>query len=138
MVKSCYQLKSDYQTLAAGTILYDCLLPDYGVRSDNERLLNQPCSSVTQKRSGDYPFHIIPTNLLEPVSYQPLPNLTDEHVEATCKPGQGPSTCRYLGFGRSGWRCLKHTLLAYTLDDRVEKGDISALGDNCNGREPSA
>lgn len=60
--------------------------------------------------------------------------LTDEYVRATCQPGKGALTCRYLLMtARDGWLCGKHTEHRVTLDRRVATETINARGDNCEG-----
>lgn len=58
--------------------------------------------------------------------------ITDEHVRAVCKLGQGAACCRYLMFGK-GFECHKHSQLAAVIDGRVERGEFNARGDNCDG-----
>ncbi|PCI20155.1 hypothetical protein COB64_02490 [Candidatus Wolfebacteria bacterium] len=57
----------------------------------------------------------------------------DEHIEKTCKPGKGKKTCRYLTMTSNGWSCAKYNSIKDTIDDRVSKGEMKAVGDNCDG-----
>lgn len=59
--------------------------------------------------------------------------MTEEFVKAMCKPGRGAETCRYLGMGAGGWRCLKFTTLREYIDNRAASGSLKAMGDNCPG-----
>lgn len=76
----------------------------------------------------------------------------DNHVRAICRIGQGHACCRYLTIGADGWDCVKldttpiQTLQEVMegqtvkrtakdiLDDRVARHDMTARGDNCEGR----
>jgi hypothetical protein len=60
--------------------------------------------------------------------------LTDDHVKTTCRPGQGAETCRFLTMSAQGWCCEKLSGLAGYLNRRVATNDITAQGDNCEGR----
>lgn len=119
----------------AGTIVYGAAAHDYGLASDDSRITGIEHISVTLKRSGGYPTFTMPLRDLEKTEAPPLPKLTEDHVMATCKPGAGAATCRYLAMGAGGWSCEKHSSLAAALDRRVEEGTINARGDNCEGRD---
>lgn len=103
----------------AGTIVYPLLRHDYGLASDDSRALGYECVSVTLKRSGGYPSFTIAKRDLKEIHVAPLTPPTDEHVQATCRPGAGRETCRYLAISADGWSCEKHSNLAETIDDRV-------------------
>ena len=75
-----------------------------------------------------------------------------EHVRLVCRIGQGSKCCRYLTVGAEGWDCVKlntepvrslldvmedrpSTMTAKEiLDQRVKLNDMTAKGDNCEGR----
>lgn len=59
--------------------------------------------------------------------------IPQEHLDATCRPGQSAATCRYLSIGPDGWGCLKGTPAAALLDDRADQGTMTARSDNCDG-----
>lgn len=62
-----------------------------------------------------------------------LPNdVTHHEAIDICLIGRGALTCRYLG----RFRCLKHTVRAGVIDDRVKTGKMLAAGDNCEGKRP--
>lgn len=63
-----------------------------------------------------------------------FPLVPDEEVKSLCKIGSGPTTCRFLALGRDGFECAKHTLLALTINAMVENGEMTAVGDNCEGK----
>jgi hypothetical protein len=54
--------------LKAGVIVYDCILPNYGVKSDDERMFGYECRSITRDEKGSYPFVIVPARDLEPLT----------------------------------------------------------------------
>jgi hypothetical protein len=58
----------------------------------------------------------------------------NEHIRNTCKIGQRNDCCRYLAIGPDGFECLKSSDLKDHIDDRVERGDMVAQGDNCEGK----
>ncbi|MFA5107318.1 MAG: hypothetical protein WC497_03250 [Patescibacteria group bacterium] len=60
--------------------------------------------------------------------------LTAEHIEKTCQPGQGETTCGFLSMGPGGFQCAKGTALEGVIKQRLAAGTISAKGDNCEGR----
>ena len=55
-----------------------------------------------------------------------------EHI---CLLGQGGQTCRYLVILPDGFSCEKHTGMGRTLDIRVRRGEMTARGDNCRGKD---
>lgn len=121
------------KTAQVGAIVYRQSGYDYGLSSDDTRATGIEHISVTLKRSGGYPGFTIPLRDLEPTEAPPLSVLTPDHVKETCRPGAGNETCRYLTMGAGGWSCEKHSSLAQMLDDRVERGEMNARGDNCDG-----
>lgn len=56
-----------------------------------------------------------------------------DHVKIVCKIGQVANCCRYLGCGKNGFECLKHTELKGHLDKRVEDKTMHARADGCDG-----
>jgi len=84
--------------------------------------------AVTLK-AGEYPFFELP---LDSITKIEQPKMTEQYVEATCKPGS-ENCCRYLAMGSNGWECLKCSSLKETLDERVAKRTMNAKGDNCEG-----
>lgn len=66
----------------------------------------------------------------------PLIGYPDDYWTRTvCKVGQGNACCRYLTMHPDGWSCEKYSGLRAHLDMRVKRGNITARGDNCEGRE---
>jgi hypothetical protein len=59
--------------------------------------------------------------------------LTDKEVKEVCKPGS-PDCCRFLVCGAKGFECAKLTELRNTLDFRANIGQMTARGDNCEGK----
>lgn len=60
-----------------------------------------------------------------------------DHLRDICKMGQGKECCRYILLGRDGFTCGKHDAdFRVLLDDRVQKGTLGAIGDNCEGLKP--
>jgi hypothetical protein len=49
----------------AGATVYDCWGCDYGIASDDTRLLGYECVSVTLDPEGGYPFFTVPKRDLE-------------------------------------------------------------------------
>lgn len=72
---------------------------------------------------------------LEPYSLKPEDVLTILYIKDVCKPNT-EKACRYLTLGRDGFECAKvlGNNLALELDERVEKGSIRAIENNCSGR----
>ncbi len=74
------------------------------------------------------------------------------YVRDVCKIGEGHQCCRYLTTGAEGWNCIKHypdpirslldvmegkaatKTVKQLLDERVARGEMTARGDNCEGR----
>lgn len=57
------------------------------------------------------------------------------YIKEVCKIGQGNDCCRYLSVGADGFCCLKlEPDLKTYLDNRVANNDITAQGDNCEGK----
>lgn len=74
------------------------------------------------------------------------------YVTEVCKIGQGKACCRYLTVGAEGWDCVKlntdpvrslldmmdGTIATMTakqiLDQRVANNEMTAQGDNCEGK----
>jgi len=56
-----------------------------------------------------------------------------QHINDVCRIGQGHDCCRYLTIGAQGWCCEKHTQIGRMLDARVERKEMVARGDNCEG-----
>lgn len=54
--------------LDKGAIVYSCLRSDYGLSSDDTRILGYPCISVTLNEDGDYPGYSIAYHDLEVLS----------------------------------------------------------------------
>lgn len=51
----------------AGTIVYDCYKPTYGLVSEDSRNFGLEFISVTEDPTGDYPFFTCPENFLEEI-----------------------------------------------------------------------
>lgn len=123
--------------MKAGTVVYRQAEYDYGCASDDTRTTGVEHISVTRNRKGGYPGFTIPLSHLKACEPPPLNDdekLTEEHVANVCRPGAGAETCRYLTAGAKGFECAKDTGLAFTLDERVKRGEMTACGDNCPGR----
>lgn len=118
-----------------GKIVYDCGVHDYGCASDDSRVFGTPHISVTFDKTGGYPFFTIPVRDLEKIEVEDFGVINDEWVKNVCKPGTF-ETCRYLMADSDGWMCAKLSpeLRSY-LNDRVAKGSMRAVGDNCEGRK---
>lgn len=56
-----------------------------------------------------------------------------EYIKTVCKIGQGEYCCRYITVGKDGFRCEKHSQLKAVIDARVEHGQYTSKGDNCQG-----
>jgi hypothetical protein len=118
----------------SGETVYPCKGHDYGCASDDTAATGIEHISVTLDRAGGYPFFTIPRPDVDPFDAPDFEPLTDAHVMSVCNPGAGAATCRYLTMGRDGWCCEKITGLRLTLDLRADRGDMTAIGDNCEGR----
>jgi hypothetical protein len=62
-----------------------------------------------------------------------LPTIPEEVRVATCLPGAGHLTCRFLTFAPGGWGCAKRSDLAAYIGKRIAEGTMRAQGDNCSG-----
>jgi hypothetical protein len=62
-----------------------------------------------------------------------IPPPDDEWVKVACKPNTA-ECCRYLTMSPGGWSCVKLSGLGKILDGRVARGEMRAVGDNCQGR----
>lgn len=61
----------------------------------------------------------------------------EDPFQEPCKAGQKAATCRYIVFDTDGFRCAKHNHeLAKQINYRVERGLMTAIGDNCEGKRP--
>lgn len=58
--------------------------------------------------------------------------IDDNTLNDVCKYKQ-KEACRYICLIAKGFVCCKNTPLKSTLDDRVEKKQMNATGDNCKG-----
>lgn len=58
-----------------------------------------------------------------------------EHIQTTCKIGQGHDCCRYLVMGPDGFSCEKHGDLKKHIDYMVATRQFTARGDNCPGKD---
>lgn len=63
--------------------------------------------------------------------------LTESHIRAVCKLGQGEDQCRFLGSDRTANVCMKLGPEYLSQRTRIEKlcatGHMIARGDNCDG-----
>ena len=63
-----YRLLRDAATneaAVAGTIVYPCAKPDYGLAGDDTRMTGVCHVSVTLNHDGDYPFFTVPEDSIE-------------------------------------------------------------------------
>jgi len=60
--------------------------------------------------------------------------MEDKFVKETCKPNT-LECCRYLMMSAKGWECGKLTEMKSVFDIRVAKGEMRAIGDNCEGKK---
>lgn len=59
-----------------------------------------------------------------------------DEAKSRCCLFQGEKCCRYLGFYKASFRCLKNDKHARPIiDNRYESGDMTAKGDLCEGLE---
>lgn len=63
-----------------------------------------------------------------------LPVLDKDTYTNICKIGQKGACCRYLVGGAAGLECAKLSTLKAVLDFKVFMGEMTARGDNCEGR----
>lgn len=62
--------------------------------------------------------------------------IAEKHLMEVCKMGKIESCCRYLVMGRDGFTCAKQPELISTrkaLDEKAKRGEMIAMGDNCEG-----
>lgn len=50
-----------------GTYVYECTRYDYGAAKTDTALLNRHCVTVTYNEDGDYPFLVLPMDILSEV-----------------------------------------------------------------------
>ena len=60
-----YRLLQDRFNYKAGTIVYDCVKPNYGCVSDDDYFTGMEHISVTEDETGDYPFFTVAVEHLE-------------------------------------------------------------------------
>ena len=60
-------------------------------------------------------------------------NISEVQAKEVCKIGQGNECCRYLTLSSLGFLCGKHTELRSVLNAKVDRGEMVAQGDNCEG-----
>ena len=110
---------------------------DYGVIARNiEAAMIYQGSNENPEKDTSPPFEGTLFEDLELYTLKPEDLLTDEHVKSVCKPGS-EETCRYLSVGSCGFECEKvsdDNSIAMRIDERVERGDMRAKGNNCGGR----
>jgi hypothetical protein len=53
----------------AGTVVYPLRGPDYGLASNDSRMLKTPCRSMTLDPGGDYPGFVVPVSNMEAISH---------------------------------------------------------------------
>ena len=120
-----------FRVKKTGEVVYRAVVHDYGLASDDTRVLGETYISVSDHRDGGYPTHTVRQRDIEPCDVPPLPPLTDDHVKTVCRLGAGAETCRYLTVGSGGFECGKLSGLRFDIDC---KKDMIAKGDNCEGR----
>ncbi len=59
--------------------------------------------------------------------------ISPEWTKAVCKLGAGQACCRYLAVDHASFLCLKYSIHANLLNQRVKNKTMSARGDNCDG-----
>lgn len=60
--------------------------------------------------------------------------ISEEHVQSTCKPGQGEETCAFLTMAPDvGWQCAKGEWVESAIRARLFAGTMKSRGDNCAG-----
>ena len=57
-------------TAKAGTVVYPCRKPDYGLASYDARMLGVPCRAMTLSPDGDYPFFVVPCHDMKPAAQE--------------------------------------------------------------------
>lgn len=60
-----YELLADRSEHKAGTTVYRCSKPDYGLANDDCRATGEKHISVTLDKDGDYPFFTVPVSQLK-------------------------------------------------------------------------
>ena len=60
-------------------------------------------------------------------------NISEVQAKEVCKIGKRNECCRYLTLSPLGFRCAKHTELRSVLNAKVDRGEMVAQGDNCEG-----
>ena len=63
-----YFMKSDSRVepkATVGTEVFPCRGSDYGMARDDERMLGEPCRSMTLDKDGGYPFFVVPLSQME-------------------------------------------------------------------------
>lgn len=122
-----FKLDPDQRHLKRGLLVTRFSGNDFGCASDDTAGTGQPHISVSVI-PGQYPFFTMPLSGLEPVTLTPP---DDEWTQKVCKIGQAAACCKYLCVGK-GWCCAKLVPeLRAQIDPRT---DMSAKGDNCEGR----
>lgn len=58
-----YRLKEDYLSLKKDALVRKALVHDYGIASDDTRMMGEECISVS--KDGNYPVTSVPLRLLE-------------------------------------------------------------------------
>ncbi|MCI5108449.1 MAG: hypothetical protein MRY49_01215 [Candidatus Pacebacteria bacterium] len=58
--------------------------------------------------------------------------LTDDHVKNVCKPGT-TEACAFLSSSGLDLCCAKRSFLESNIRQRLAKGTMRAIGDNCSG-----
>ena len=61
-----YQLKNERFEHAAGTVVYDCMVHDYGLANDDTRFTGVQHKSVTLREDGGYPSFTVAVDDLLP------------------------------------------------------------------------
>lgn len=116
-----------------GDYVYKAQGYDYGVASDDSEVSGEKYVSVSADKHGAIPYFTIPQRALGAAEPVEAVYPDDAYVKAICRAGEGEVCCRYLTVGAGGWSCEKHALLASIIDYKVERGEIGAKGDNCEG-----
>jgi hypothetical protein len=66
---SAYRLLKETLGHEAGTVVYPLRGPDYGLASNDSRMLKTPCRSMTLDPGGDYPGFVVPVSNMEAISH---------------------------------------------------------------------
>lgn len=62
--------------------------------------------------------------------------ISEKHLVEVCEMGKIENCCRYLVMGSEGFECAKQPSLISTrraLDEKAQRGEMIAMGDNCEG-----